>query len=258
MNTEILANLIINKFNFVSTMYTEKNTRIKRQNRPCWGIVIKYEGETEYYVKNERYISNINNAVILPKGCSYDWICTKSGHFVIIEFESDAKYDDIFTFPLKDGEKILQMFRRLEYRRGLKKTEQELESIRDCYSIILDLIKESKKEYLSSEKQKKLSPAIEYIAKYYNTNIKNDDLSEVTGLSTPHFRKVFKDVYGVSPISYVNELRMKKACEMLKSDFGSIGDIAYSLGFLNIYEFSRAFKKYMGISPSEYIKTVAL
>ena len=57
---------------------------------------------------------------------------------------------------------------------------------------------------------------------------------------------------GTSPISYVHELRIKKAKEMLKSDYGSITDIAQSLGYLNIYDFSRTFKKYVGISPSKY------
>jgi len=41
---------------------------------------------------------------------------------------------------------------------------------------------------------------------------------------------------------------------MLNSDYGSISDIAQSLGYLNIYDFSRAFKKYVGISPSKYEK----
>ena len=96
MNTGILANLIINKFNFVSTMYMEKNTRIKRQNRSCWGIVIKYEGETEYYVKNERYISNINNAVILPKGATYSLHGDKEGLFPLINFNAQNFNCDSF------------------------------------------------------------------------------------------------------------------------------------------------------------------
>ena len=75
MNLEILSNLIITKVYSVTTMYTEKNTKIKRNNRPNRAIVIKYEGETIYTVKEKDYLSDINNLVILPKGCSYDWHC---------------------------------------------------------------------------------------------------------------------------------------------------------------------------------------
>jgi len=82
--------------------------------------------------------------------------------------------------------------------------------------------------------------------------MKNEDLAKLTGLSTIYFRRLFTEVFGVSPIAYVHKLRIKKAKEMLKSDYGNITDIAQSLGYLNIYDFSRAFKKHTGISPSKY------
>ncbi|MBO5199079.1 MAG: helix-turn-helix domain-containing protein [Lachnospiraceae bacterium] len=41
-----------------------------------------------------------------------------------------------------------------------------------------------------------------------------------------YFRKLFTEVLGTSPIAYVHELRIKKAKEMLKSDYGSITDAA--------------------------------
>jgi len=114
------------------------------------------------------------------------------------------------------------------------------------------LIQSAQKKYLPTEKINKISPALDYIAKNYNKNIKNDVLANLCNLSTVYFRKLFAENVGTSPIAYVHELRIKKAKEMLKSDHGSITDIAQSLGYLNIYDFSRAFKKYTGISPSKY------
>lgn len=252
MNLEILSNLIITKVYSATTMYTEKNTKTQRNNRPNWAIVIKYEGETIYTVKEKDYLSDINNLVILPKGCSYDWHCTQSGHFLIIEFESELVCNDIFSFYVKNSEKFLKLFKELEYQRTLRKPMYEAESIRDTYSILLMLTQTMSKKYLPAYKINKISPALEYIAKNYNTNIKNDVLANLCNLSTVYFRKLFTEIMGISPISYVNELRIKKAKEMLKSDHGSITDIAQSLGYLNIYDFSRVFKKYTGISPSKY------
>ena len=252
MNLEILSDLIITKVYSATTMYTEKNAKTQRNNRPNWAIVIKYEGETMYVSEGKSYLSDINNLVILPKGCSYEWCCTHSGHFSIIEFESELVCNDIFSFSVNNSEKILKLFKELEYKRTLRNPMHEAESIRDTYSILLMLVQSVQKKYLPTEKINKISPALEYIAKNYNKNIKNDVLANLCNLSTVYFRKLFAEIMGTSPISYVHELRIKKAKEMLKSDYSSITDIAESLGYLNIYDFSRTFKKYTGTSPSKY------
>jgi len=254
---DILSDLIITKIYSATTMYTEKNVKNKRNNRSRWAIVIKYEGETLYLSKGKAYHSDINNIVILLKGCSYEWCCIHSGHFSIIEFESELICDDIFGFSVKNSEKILKLFKELEYKRTLKGPMYEVASIRDTYSILLMLTQTTPKKYLPTEKISKISPALDYIAKNYNTDIKNDYLAYLTGLSTVYFRKLFTDIVGTSPISYIHELRIKKAKEMLKSDYGSITDIAQTLGYLNIYDFSRAFKKHTGISPLKYAKQLS-
>jgi AraC-like DNA-binding protein len=252
MSIDILSHLIIKKVYSATTMYTEKNTKNQRKNRQSWAFVMKYEGETIYTSNKIDYLSNINNIIILPKGCSYEWCCTKSGHFSIVEFESDLVCNEIFSFRLNSSEKILKLFKELEYIRLIRKPTYEIESVRDAYSILLTLVQSMQKKYLSSEKINKIAPALEYIAKNYTDNIKNDVLANLCNLSTVYFRKLFTEITSTSPIAYVHELRIKKAKEMLKSDYGSITDIAQSLGYLNIYDFSRAFKKHTGVSPSKY------
>ena len=192
--------------------------------------------------------------IIIPKGCSYEWHCKKSGHCSIIEFQSEMVCNEILSFPVKNSDKILRIYKNLEYKRTLKRPMYEIESIRDAYSVILKLSEATPKKYLPNVKQQKIMPAIDFIAKNYDKEIKNDELAQLTGLSTVYFRKLFSEVYGTSPIAYIHELRIKKAKEMLKSDYGSITDIALSLGYNNIYDFSRAFKKHTRLSPTQYSK----
>ncbi len=247
-----LSNLIIKKVYSVTTMYNEKNTRVSRKNRPCWAIVIKYEGETVYYQDENQYISNINNMVILPKGCDYKWECTKSGHYSIIEFDCDDVDKKIYLFSVKNGEKILTLFKSLEQKQLIGNYLYKMETVKETYSVILRLLSESVGRYVPKGKEKRLLPVIEYISNNYNMEIKNDDLAKLTGLSTVYFRKLFTEVYGISPISYVKNIRIKKAKEMLRSDYSGITDIALSLGYSNIYDFSRDFKKHVGVSPSKF------
>lgn len=252
MKTELLSNLVITKVHSVSTLYTPENTKFKKNDRRRWAVVIKYEGETVYTSGGKRFLSDIEHLVILPKGCYYDWLCTKSGHFSIIEFECESTFYEPISFSVKNGETILKMFKDLEYKRNIKKPMVEVESIRDTYSILLVLTQTASECYLPSEKQQKIAPAVEYISQHYNESITNDTLAAVAGMSTVYFRKLFTTVVGVSPIAYARKLRIKKAKEMLKSDYGTLSDIALSLGYPDLYDFSRDFKKHTGVAPSKY------
>ncbi len=252
MSVEILSDLVITKVHSVSTMYTPKNMKSRKKDRPRWAVVIKYEGETVYTSCGKSILSDANHPVILPKGCSYDWLCTKAGHFSIIEFESELCAFEPFSFHIRSSEKLLKMFRDLEYKRNLKGNMIEVESIKDTYSIILTIVKSETEKYLPTEKQQKIAPAIEYISQNYSKNITNDGLAMLTGLSTVYFRKLFTAIMGVSPMTYVHDIRIQKAKEMLKSDYGTLSDVAQSLGYSSLYDFSRDFKKRTGIPPSKY------
>ena len=252
MNTDILSNLVITKIHSVSNLYTPENKGTKRTERPCWAIVTKYEGETIYTSANGQFLSDKDHFILLPKGCSYDWKCISAGHFCIIEFECDTTSPNIISIHAKSGEKILKIFKDLERNRNLKSPMNEIESIRDTYSIILALSQAQTERYRPSKQQQKISPALEYISMHYNENITNDTLATVSNMSIVYFRKLFTSTMGVSPITYVHQFRIEKAKEMLRSDFTSLSDVAQSLGYSSLYDFSRDFKKHTGLSPSKY------
>jgi len=54
------------------------------------------------------------------------------------------------------------------------------------------------------------------------------------------------------PAEYISKVKMNKAKELLLGTSASITEIAYSLGYPNLFSFTRAFKKYYSISPSAY------
>lgn len=254
MDTNILSDLIVTKILSASTMYNKENVENRRNNRERWAIILKYEGETVYFSRGKQYISNANNIIILPKGVSYKWRCTQSGHYSVIEFDSELKSEEILSFSLKSSEKILKLFKNLELKRMQNKENSELESMKDIYTVLSMLAVAEPKKYQPAEKHQKLAPALEYMAQNYNIKVKNDELAALTGVSTVYFRKLFTEVMGQSPIDYIQSLRIQKAKEMLQSDYGSITDVASALGYQSIYDFSRAFKKRVGMSPIQYKK----
>ena len=103
----------------------------------------------------------------------------------------------------------------------------------------------------------KLSP-IQEIIHYINYNfdtIKNvSELSKNYNMSKNNFLRIFKKETGKSPIEYLEEIRLKRACELLKETDYSIKNISFSIGFNDPLYFSRFFKKHTGLSPANYRK----
>ncbi len=254
MDLKELSNITVKRVHSISNIYTEKGKVTSRSNRPFWAIILKYEGETVYTNEGQTHISNAQNMVILPKGSCYTWQCTQSGRYFVVEFDSDAESSNIFTFRVTDNEKILRTLKNTEAINILKPPHYKLETIRNVYSLLIFLLETKQPSYTNLEKRKKIFPALEYISQNYNQHISNEQLSNLTGMSTVYFRKLFTAIMGVSPITYLHQLRIKKAKKMLQSDYENLSEIAYSLGYADVYTFSKTFKKHEGISPSVYRK----
>ncbi len=94
--------------------------------------------------------------------------------------------------------------------------------------------------------------ASRYIRKNYRREISVNRLARRTGVSCEHFCRRFKQYYGFPPGRYQTELRMRAARAMLRTGGRQCGEIAQRLGFSDRYFFSKVFKKYCGVSPSQY------
>lgn len=254
MFSKLFSDLVIKEVYSAYTIYTRQNTSMKRLNRKCWSIGIKYEGQTEYYFNGKSVIADKNHIIILPKGCDYTWKCINSGHYSSIEFDSDLTYPEPISISIKSNEAILNTINKFELRYASDEIYRKIKNIKDVYSIIIEILDSEVKTYSASKKQQKIAPALEYISLHYTERITNDTLAEVSKISNVYFRKLFTEIIGVSPITYINLFRISKAKEMLKSDYGNLSNVALSLGYPDLYTFSRDFKKVTGVSPSNYAK----
>ena len=101
-----------------------------------------------------------------------------------------------------------------------------------------------------------ISPVLEYIHKNYMTPITIDSLADLCHLSTTHFRRLFHEIMGTSPIEFINSTRIDEACKLLKSTEASIISISEQVGFHSLSSFNRCFAKFIGESPREWRRRV--
>ena len=77
-----------------------------------------------------------------------------------------------------------------------------------------------------------------------------DSLAEQFGFSVNYLRKLFRDATGLSPVKYLNRLRITRACAYMQQEHLSAREAAERVGFVDMNYFSRTFKQVMGCSPS--------
>lgn len=110
----------------------------------------------------------------------------------------------------------------------------------------------------SSCAEQKHTATIDDILFYINEHIDNplslNSLSERAHMSPYHFTRIFKHETGYSPYDYILQVRINTAMHYLKSTTCSVKEICFNCGFNSESSFCTAFKKHMGMTPSEYRK----
>ncbi len=85
-----------------------------------------------------------------------------------------------------------------------------------------------------------------------DTEYGQEQLAQDLLLSRSTLYRKIKTVSGMSPLDFIHNVKMKKACEMLEKRELTISEIAYSLGFSSPKYFTKCFKEEMGQTPSAY------
>ncbi len=93
---------------------------------------------------------------------------------------------------------------------------------------------------------------INYFSTHLSSNVTLQELEEKTGFSKVYICRVFKKLQNTSPIDYFTRLKINRAQELLvEYPSLSLREISDSLGFNDVYYFSKVFKRITGSSPSE-------
>jgi AraC-like DNA-binding protein len=147
---------------------------------------------------------------------------------------------------------VMQRRRSALQRRRLNEVAMTLDELRQRY----ENEHAGKQQELSARDKDFLSRTMNFIAEQIETNSVNvDALASQMAMSTTQFRYRLKEITGETPQSYITNIRMQKARHLLdnNSPQTTILDIALSCGYEDQGAFTRAFKRFFGITPSEYL-----
>ncbi len=248
-------NKIVSKV--IIAIFVPKDTGASvHSQRKSHGVAFNLEGEKDY-IFSDGSIYNVkkNDIIYLPKGSSYRVKTKISGGVFCINFDWDENesFSPFVITPLAVNE-VLKAYQTAERAWASAVIGKEYIALSSLYKILYEIKRQDVMPYLPQNKKNLLNPAIDYIHKHYVEELIDvKKLSDICCISYDYLRKLFKRFYGVSPIKYINGLKINRAKELLSSGFYSVSEVALSSGFSDLSHFSRFFKQNVGVLPSEYV-----
>lgn len=244
-------------------------------------LVIVLDGSAFQVVENDAYPIAKGDVFVLDKYTSHSYENAKNFKICNIMFRPEVLFENLphirqnvgfqalfilepyyakhhqfcsrFRLKLEDFSSIQKMLAEM-----IHEHTQKLEGWQTLlYGKFIQLCTILSRLYQDSEQDHandviKLATAVAYIEKNYCNDISLADLARMTGYSERQFNRLFKSAFSMAPSMYITNLRLQKAQLLLKNSSQPIGEISWSCGYSDQNYFSRIFKKYIGLTPTEY------
>jgi len=218
-------------------------------------IIFHFSGLATVYFNDTVLETKPNSIRFLPRGkaSKYDVQLHERGECIDVFFQTDSPISsEALVIAASQNEKLGMLFKKLFAAWVGKGDGYYFESLSILYKIFAELQNDN---YVPRSHYARIKPAIDRIRdRFLSEELSISELATACGIKESYFLRLFKEKFGISPKKYIIQLKINHACELLRLQRYSVTQIAEMCGFSDVYFFSRQFKQYMGITPTEFIK----
>lgn len=129
-----------------------------------------------------------------------------------------------------------------------------------CVQLLVEIFRKTKHNLQFLENRRNyyerdnINRVIDFFQENYSQEYSLNEVARLANFSPYYFIRIFKAQTGKTPYEFLMDIKINKACHLLKEKSKSITEIAYLCGFGNSSHFSTVFKRKVGVSPLEYRK----
>lgn len=135
-------------------------------------------------------------------------------------------------------------------------TASELERESNLLLFIAELLPHTSYPSLQGTEPAAVALVKDYLRNHLYARVTLGNLSQVTGLSRYHLLRAFKQAVGITPHGFLTSLRIGQARKLLRNQV-SVKEVARLCGFADQAHLARLFKRYTGVTPSQYQRGTA-
>ena len=226
-------------------------------------LVLVVEGKVNYHVDNSEVTAERGDFIFFPEGIRRSGENHPSGfhrkYTIVIAPSKNTNQVPLLSkqqyvkFKPHNFQYIQKRFEKL-YEESLNRDPYQAVIGNGILEELLGLLsREMEKPEVPSMKVKFANIIKDYLIEHYHEQIEISQLAQLIQRSPNYTTAIFREVIGHSPINYMHQLRIMEACNLLIGSDMTIAHISSHLGFYDTSYFFRIFKKYTGMSPTEFI-----
>lgn len=209
-------------------------------------LAFRIKGSGTIYYNNNQISINTNDILYLPQNIGYTADYTDS-QLIVIHFKTHNPDNIAEVFSFENTEKIYKLFLEALNIWRNKDIGYKISTLSILYKILATVYKESQKHSLPQD----FINAISLInSNYKDTSLSIKQICHDSQISETYFRKLFAEYYKKTPITYINELRIEYARNLIANG-STIEHAAFNSGFNDSKYFSRVIKKFFNCTPRE-------
>ena len=223
------------------------------------------DGRLKITTDTEEIIGTKDTLIIVPAGLRHDVSCpfedkaTKYWMHFRLEAEGKSVFDLIhmpMKVTVKDPEYMGQLFEQILQYSDKQDMASYFQMQSSCYAILGYYFSEANVGIFASDqdKDRSMMRIATYIQEHLATPPSVADMAGMCHFNTSYFIRVFKEAFGCTPHRYIRRLQMEHAKNLLEHSDLSVSRVAGNLGFADVKHFTKLFKAYTHVSPTEYRK----
>ncbi len=167
-----------------------------------------------------------------------------------ILLEHSLVSDEKVKFILNDADKCFVLIKILASYDYSSSTDEFCQA---AAKLLFSFIKpESTSSYIPVYSNHYVDRAVCYINENISSELRVEKIANVMGIDRMYMRNLFFEHLGMSTMDYIMQARISRAKELLQNSKLSVTETANSVGYRDVLAFSKAFKKYTDMSPTEF------
>ncbi len=254
---------------FESVNKTLRRSGFMLHSNPMAELYVCLGGSAIDHIDGVERQVNMGDVYILDVGSRHYQSDTREFKCCIFQFDRDMLFEraDAFRISSKTGFRELfesrnslyvdaDTLKRIERLADIMIGESDFDILDVLFLSMLSLIGSNCRQRLCGEEDsgEKIYDVVRYIEQNFNERMTLDTLVEISNYSKRHITRLVQEWCGMSPMEYLDSVRIRNACALLIHTTLSVSQIAERCGFADYNLFSRHFRTVKGISPTQFRK----